>query len=132
MASRAKTGRNDPCPCGSGRKFKVCHGGEEAKKETATAPSRSAEDVIREAEGFLKARRYDEAIAVLLEASRIAPGNPTVHYNLGAAYLVTRRLPEAIDHLQRSIAARPGFARAHHNLGLALQQSGEDEEALGS
>jgi uncharacterized protein len=22
----AKTGRNDPCPCGSGRKFKNCHG----------------------------------------------------------------------------------------------------------
>jgi hypothetical protein len=23
---RGKVGRNDPCPCGSGRKFKVCHG----------------------------------------------------------------------------------------------------------
>ena len=23
---RAKVGRNDPCPCGSGRKFKKCHG----------------------------------------------------------------------------------------------------------
>jgi uncharacterized protein len=22
----AKVGRNDPCPCGSGRKFKKCHG----------------------------------------------------------------------------------------------------------
>jgi len=21
-----RVGRNDPCPCGSGRKFKVCHG----------------------------------------------------------------------------------------------------------
>jgi preprotein translocase subunit SecA len=21
-----KTGRNEPCPCGSGKKFKVCHG----------------------------------------------------------------------------------------------------------
>lgn len=24
---RSATGRNDPCPCGSGRKFKKCHGG---------------------------------------------------------------------------------------------------------
>jgi hypothetical protein len=24
--TRAKIGRNDPCPCGSGRKFKKCHG----------------------------------------------------------------------------------------------------------
>ena len=22
----AKVGRNDPCPCGSGRKYKQCHG----------------------------------------------------------------------------------------------------------
>ena len=22
----AKTGRNDPCPCGSGKKYKKCHG----------------------------------------------------------------------------------------------------------
>ena len=24
--SRRKIGRNDPCPCGSGRKYKRCHG----------------------------------------------------------------------------------------------------------
>jgi hypothetical protein len=32
----AKTGRNDPCPCGSGRKFKLCCG---AVVITAVAPS---------------------------------------------------------------------------------------------
>jgi hypothetical protein len=26
QAAREKTGRNDPCPCGSGRKWKHCHG----------------------------------------------------------------------------------------------------------
>ncbi len=26
MRDHAKVGRNDPCPCGSGRKYKVCHG----------------------------------------------------------------------------------------------------------
>lgn len=26
LAKPRKTGRNDPCPCGSGRKFKQCHG----------------------------------------------------------------------------------------------------------
>jgi len=26
MAVSAKVGRNDPCPCGSGRKYKVCCG----------------------------------------------------------------------------------------------------------
>jgi preprotein translocase subunit SecA len=26
----AKVGRNDPCPCGSGKKYKKCHGSEES------------------------------------------------------------------------------------------------------
>ncbi len=25
-----KVGRNDPCPCGSGKKYKKCHGANEA------------------------------------------------------------------------------------------------------
>jgi preprotein translocase subunit SecA len=25
-ATWSRLGRNDPCPCGSGRKFKYCHG----------------------------------------------------------------------------------------------------------
>jgi uncharacterized protein YecA (UPF0149 family) len=24
--AEAKVGRNDPCPCGSGKKYKKCHG----------------------------------------------------------------------------------------------------------
>jgi preprotein translocase subunit SecA len=26
MSMGPKVGRNDPCPCGSGKKFKACHG----------------------------------------------------------------------------------------------------------
>ncbi|MFX8230990.1 SEC-C metal-binding domain-containing protein [Acinetobacter baumannii] len=26
MAQYGHVGRNDPCPCGSGKKFKLCHG----------------------------------------------------------------------------------------------------------
>jgi len=26
VRSGAKVGRNDPCPCGSGKKYKKCHG----------------------------------------------------------------------------------------------------------
>jgi preprotein translocase subunit SecA len=29
VRSSAKVGRNDPCPCGSGKKFKKCHGASE-------------------------------------------------------------------------------------------------------
>ena len=26
VAAMGRVGRNDPCPCGSGKKFKQCHG----------------------------------------------------------------------------------------------------------
>jgi preprotein translocase subunit SecA len=26
VRAQEKVGRNDPCPCGSGKKFKKCHG----------------------------------------------------------------------------------------------------------
>jgi preprotein translocase subunit SecA len=26
MIAKEKAGRNDPCPCGSGKKYKKCHG----------------------------------------------------------------------------------------------------------
>ena len=29
--SRKQTGRNDPCPCGSGEKFKRCHGRDQSR-----------------------------------------------------------------------------------------------------
>jgi len=29
IKSKAEPGRNDPCPCGSGKKFKKCHGAKE-------------------------------------------------------------------------------------------------------
>jgi uncharacterized protein len=37
----AQAGRNDPCPCGSGRKFKHCHGRQSAQ-ENVTTPRRPA------------------------------------------------------------------------------------------
>lgn len=43
-----KPGRNDPCPCGSGKKFKRCHGGPNADYEEMI--SRSAEEAQRRAE----------------------------------------------------------------------------------
>ena len=36
--SQPKVGRNDPCPCGSGKKFKLCHGrSDDEDEEQATA-----------------------------------------------------------------------------------------------
>ena len=40
--SRQKPGRNDPCPCGSGKKYKSCHAAEDRAREAAARPAPAA------------------------------------------------------------------------------------------
>src|SRR6202022_1185506 len=42
----AKVGRNDPCPCGSGKKYKKCHGRLEQTSQTSLPPDVFPEDVV--------------------------------------------------------------------------------------
>lgn len=46
--SRLKTGRNEPCPCGSGKKYKKCHLQADEKAESA-AMSKTAEEAAAKA-----------------------------------------------------------------------------------
>jgi len=41
-----KAGRNDPCPCGSGKKFKKCHGAGGPKKFVATVLSNDSKNLL--------------------------------------------------------------------------------------
>jgi hypothetical protein len=58
-----KVSRNDPCPCGSGKKYKRCH----MEADQAEAASRSAEAELLASEG-----RSDEALGDAQEAG-VAP-----------------------------------------------------------
>ena len=40
--SMAKTGRNDPCPCGSGKKYKLCCSSKDDAAAWATAEAKQA------------------------------------------------------------------------------------------
>ena len=41
-----KTGRNDPCPCGSGKKYKSCHWGQSPEEVEAGPPDRTVPAII--------------------------------------------------------------------------------------
>lgn len=53
-------GRNDPCPCGSGRKYKKCHLAEDAAKSPARAPDTTPSPVHE-----LDARIMESVLALL-------------------------------------------------------------------
>jgi ElaB/YqjD/DUF883 family membrane-anchored ribosome-binding protein len=51
--SGKKPGRNDPCPCGSGKKYKTCHATEDRASEAAAPPEASAHPLARDLQAAL-------------------------------------------------------------------------------
>jgi tetratricopeptide (TPR) repeat protein len=117
-------GRNDPCPCDSGRKYKHCC----ADKDRASAlqadfvSAQTARGLMLESQG-----RIDEAI----EAYRVAAacGNALEALSrLGHLY-TNRGLPKAASDAFRAAAAGGGSAERRLDLVRALMIEGKDAEA---
>jgi tetratricopeptide (TPR) repeat protein len=135
-----KIGRNDPCPCGSGKKFKHCCQDKEAQAggSAATtlgyAPSLAARQRLQAllvaARNCSDGGRWAEAIPLFGEIVRLDPTRPEAHYNLGVAYLRSGLLPEASASLQRAVELRPGLNAGLRALVEALVLQGRDSEAL--
>ena len=149
--------RNDPCPCGSGLRFKECHG----KLDAAGPPTaqrvqralqlhqagriddaeRLYQDILREEPGNAVATHYLGMVAWSrgdrVEAERLMrvaletdASVPDFHNNLGLLLRDTRRIDEAIAAYRRALELEPRWMDAYSNLGLALQAAGRSDEAI--
>ncbi len=137
-----KPGRNDPCPCGSGRKYKKCCGAASAAAIPSPSPSPAPMPVAvarPEAQALLvignsqHARgEFDAAVASYRRALAIEPDAVLVLANLGNALRDLGQLPEAVAVCLRAVELRPDFALAHRFLGNALFDSGRFDDAVAS
>jgi tetratricopeptide (TPR) repeat protein len=148
-----KTGRNDPCPCGSGRKYKQCCQQRESaaalhgRGTAAVTAGRLEEgaDLIRRAIDLHPASplyhcdlgvalhrlgRLEEAAAAYRQAVSLAPDFTGALANLGGVLLNLRRLDEALPCLEKAVAANPSHVLAHTNLGLVLHALGRSREGM--
>jgi len=122
-------GRNDPCPCGSGKKFKQCHGALSAAG--AAAPSTPGPDAeVRSALEAHKKGDIDRAERGYRAALAAAPQDPLALHYLGVVMYQRNRLDEAIPLLERSVSARPQEPEFHNNLGLALAAADRHDDAI--
>lgn len=93
----AKVGRNDPCPCGSGQKYKRCCLPREEAAERAAARAREIERSAAEASIVAEDDGLDEAsnsVIDLIDAGRL---DEAEH----AAQDLRERYPEVHDGLER-------------------------------
>ena len=126
-------GRNDPCPCGSGKRYKQCHGavgGAAPASHLAPSPALSAAALTARGmqahqRGELDAAERDYRAALLA-----APDNPTALHYLGVIHYQRNRVGDALPLLERAVALVPSEPEFHNNLGLALAAADRTRDAI--
>jgi protein O-GlcNAc transferase len=129
-----KTERNALCPCGSGLKFKKCHGSPTLKAAPAapaasSRASRMPDRLFAQALDHHTSGEFDAASVLYSELLAAHPSNPDVLHNLGLVLLQQGQVDEALNRLDAAIAAAPHRANFHASRAGALVSSGRFAEA---
>lgn len=124
MSANAPVPRNSPCPCGSGLRYKACHG----RPDAGGTPS--AEALVQRALRLHQQGQVDEAERLYLEVLSLDPANAVATHYLGMVAWHRGDLAQGERLMRASIAANPAIADFHNNLGLLLRDTGRNEEAI--
>ncbi len=152
LAQGPAVGRNDPCPCGSGKRYKQCHGAlggpaagatgsgtESASTASAlppspmqSAPPSSSAAAALAQQGIDAHRRGDIDAAERAYRAALAQDaeQPLALHYLGVVLYQRGRPAEALPSLERAAALVPREPEFHNNLGLALAMLDRNEDAV--
>jgi tetratricopeptide (TPR) repeat protein len=128
-----KPGRNDACPCGSGRKYKRCCG--QVTEPPAPGPSvEPGPGVVWKVRGdaLAEASRWQEAISCYERALDVQPALAEAHNNLGNALVKVGRLEQALVCYRQVVQLAPNVAEPHSNLSKVLRDLHRYDEAIAS
>jgi tetratricopeptide (TPR) repeat protein len=122
--------RNDPCPCGSGKKYKKCCFLTATRTAGATPPPRDSADVhYAQGTALLTQGKYPQAVAAYEKTIALDPDHAMAHMNLGNAYLQQGKFDQAVKYLERSTELDGTLPSPHANLALLYEQRGDLEKA---
>ena len=122
MGASVIPGRNDPCPCGSGKKYKKCHG---------AAPAGAADDAAQLAEQARRAIANGDpgrALPLALALRRRHPHHPEAIRLCGLAHIALANWEEARRDLEQLLKRVADDAAVYSNLGLVLTRLGRADE----
>jgi tetratricopeptide (TPR) repeat protein len=148
LASTPVAGRNDPCPCGSGKRYKQCHGalasatppraGGAARTTDPTLvpgtaradPGSTAMSLAQQGVDAHRRGDIDAAERSYRQALEADPDQPLALHYLGVACFQRKQYAEALPLLQRSTAKVPTEPEFHNNLGLVLAAMDRNDDAI--
>jgi predicted O-linked N-acetylglucosamine transferase (SPINDLY family) len=122
--------RNDPCPCGSGKRYKDCHGNFEvaAAQVLAGGARPQADSLHREGAADMQRGDFRNALLKLSRAAELSPGDGNILKSLARTQLAMQ-MPEAPATAQHATKLLPADPEAWNVLGLALEKL-DPEHAL--
>ncbi len=121
----AKTGRNDPCPCGSGRKYKVCCLKKDDEAEHERLKRAAAASAAEAAETASKNERGAQATLEALEhAHKLAEDSNAVKHLLKAG-----KLDQAEQAARELLVNYPEVHDGYDRLGMVYEARGQKKEA---
>lgn len=85
---------------------------------------------IRIGEANLQAGQYTQALKELLEAEKLTPDDPKVHYDLGIAYERKGFVDDAVKEFQKAISLKPDYSEALNYLGTIYLSRERYDEAI--
>ncbi|TMH46375.1 MAG: tetratricopeptide repeat protein [Betaproteobacteria bacterium] len=143
FVSTSAIARNAPCPCGSGRRYKDCHGalGNVATATVARSVAPPPTDasagaainaidaLLRQAEESFARGELAVAEATWQEVLSLDPGHPEALFHLGNRLRERGEHEAAIDYFERALERAPGHPGVLNNLGLALEARGDAQRA---
>ena len=124
-----KPGRNDPCPCGSGKKYKKCCEGKSGLNSPVPVSDPTPSECSRLA-GLFNAGRFAEVETQARLLIGQYPKSGFVWQMLGLSLKLQGK--DGRSALQKATELLPGDAGAHYNLGIALYDFGQLEDAVAS
>lgn len=134
MGGNMKAGRNEPCPCGSGRKYKNCclgkglPGSEAAGSATGNpAGSERPEQLHTRLAALFNSGQYEAAERLARRLLESHPESGFAWLALGSSLTATGK--DGIPALKKATALLPDNRDAHFNLTKALRDLGRLDEA---
>ncbi len=126
-----KAGRNDPCPCGSGKKYKQCCLKKEGEQPASANPATGdIAHALQTAIGHHQAGRLSEAEALYRQILQVETNHPDALHLLGLIASQVGKHEIAVDLISKAINAKPQESVFYNSLGNEFHTLGRLNEAV--